>query len=66
MAAGVTAPEWRGRGLAGWLIASLANELAAEKDACFLCLPHLRGFYQRLGFIQNDVIQQYTTDWNIK
>ena len=37
-AAGVTAPEWRGRGLAGWLIASLANELAAEKDVCFCLL----------------------------
>ena len=66
MAAGVTAPEWRGRGLAGWLIASLANELAAEKDVCFLCMPHLRGFYQRLGFVQNGMIQQYTTDWNTK
>ena len=66
MAAGVTAPEWRGRGLAGWLIASLANELAAEKDVCFLCLPHLREFYQRLGFVQNGMIQQYTTDWNTK
>ena len=49
-----------------WLIASLANELAAEKDVCFLCLPHLRGFYQRLGFVQNGMIQQYTTDWNTK
>ena len=66
MAAGVTAPDWRGRGLAGWLIVTLANELAARKDVCFLCLPHLCGFYQRLGFVQTGMIQQYTTDWNTK
>ncbi len=66
MAAGVTAPEWRGRGLAGWLIASLANELAEQKDVCFLCLPHLCGFYQQLRFVQNGIMQQYTTDWNTK
>ncbi len=57
MAAGVTAPEWRGRASAGLPIASLANELAAERDVCFLGLPHLRGFYQRLGFVQNGMIQ---------
>ena len=66
MAAGVTAPEWRGRGLAGWLIPTLANELAAAKNVCFLCLPHLCGFYRQLGFIQTGMIQQYTTDWNTK
>lgn len=66
MAAGVTAPDWRGKGLASWLIVSLANELAAKKDVCFLCLPHLCRFYQCLGFVQSGIIQQYTTDWNIK
>ncbi len=66
MAAGVTAPDWRGRGLAGWLIVSLGNELATEKDVCFLCWPHLCHFYQQLKFIQTGIIQQYTTDWNTK
>lgn len=66
MAAGVTAPEWRGRGLAGWLVVMLANELAEQKNVCFLCLPHLCGFYRRLEFIQNGIIYQYITDWNVK
>lgn len=66
MAAGVTAPDWQGRGLAGWLIVTLANELAADRTVRFLCLPHLCGFYHRLGFIQTGMIQQYTTDWNTK
>lgn len=66
MAAGVTAPEWRGRGLAGWLILTLANELASTKNVRFLCLPHLCGFYRQLGFVQTGMIQQYTTDWNTK
>ena len=66
MAAGVTTPDWRGRGLAGWLIVTLANELAKNHTVRFLCLPHLCGFYQRLGFIQTGIIQRYITDWNNK
>ena len=65
MSAGITVPEWRGRGLAGWLIVSLANELAAERTVRFACEPALNGFYYRLGFTQIGIIQQYYTDWNI-
>lgn len=50
MAAGVTAPDWRGRGLAGWLIVQLANELSLTRTVRFACTPALRPFYQRLGF----------------
>lgn len=53
MAAGVTAPQWRGRGLAGYLIVDLANRLAAEQDVTFTSAPHLWDFYTQLGFLQN-------------
>lgn len=53
MAAGKTLPNWRGRGLAGWLIVQLAIELAAEGvTAAFLCEEQLCGFYNRLEFQQ--------------
>lgn len=64
MSAGITAPAWRGRGLAGWLIVRMANELAQQRDAAFACEETLNGFYRRLGFTQNGIIQQYITDWN--
>lgn len=63
MAAGVTAPAWRGRGLAGWLIVRLANELAAECTVRFASAPALRMFYTRLGFRQTGTIQQFTREW---
>ncbi len=63
MAAGVTAPEWRGRGLAGWLIVQLANELAAKRTVRFASAPALQPFYTRLGFLQSGTIQQYTREW---
>ena len=66
MAAGVTAPDWQGRGLARWLIVGLANELAARRTVRFACFPELCGFYSQLGFIQNGEIQYYTTDWTIE
>ena len=66
MAAGVTAPDWQGRGLARWLIVGLANELAARRTVRFACFPELCGFYSQLGFIQNGKIQYYTTDWTIE
>ena len=64
MSAGVTAPAWRGRGLAGWLIVRMANELAQQRDAVFACEQALNGWYRSLGFRQNGIIQQYITDWN--
>lgn len=63
MAAGVTAPEWRGRGLAGWLIVGLANALAAERPVRFASVPALQGFYRHLGFVQAGTIQQTTRKW---
>ena len=64
MAAGVTDPAWRGRGLARWLIVSLANELAANRTVRFACFPELCDFYAQLGFLQIGKIQYYSTDWN--
>lgn len=63
MAAGVTAPAWRGRGLAGWLIVRLANELAVERIVRFASAPALRMFYTRLGFRLAGTIQQFTREW---
>lgn len=64
MSAGVTAPAWRGKGLAGWLIVRMANELAQQRDAVFACEQALNGWYRSLGFRQSGIIQQYITDWN--
>ena len=64
MSAGVTAPAWRGKGLAGWLIVRMANELAQQRDAVFACEQSLNGWYRSLGFRQSGIIQQYITDWN--
>lgn len=63
MAAGVTAPEWRGRGLAGWLIVRLANELAAKRTVRFASALALQTFYTRLGFVQAGTIRQTTREW---
>lgn len=63
MAAGVTAPAWRGRGLAGWLIVRLANALAVERTVRFASAPALRMFYTRLGFRLVGTIQQFTREW---
>ena len=63
MAAGVTAPEWRGRGLAGWLIVGLANALATERAVRFASVPALQVFYRHLGFVQAGTIQQTTRKW---
>lgn len=51
MAMGQTLPERRGQGLGGWLIAGMANELAAEGwQVTFLCKEKRRHFYETLGF----------------
>ena len=44
MAAGVTDPAWRGRGLARRLIVEMANTLAAERTVRFACEQTLCGF----------------------
>lgn len=66
MAAGVTDPAWRGRGLARRLIVEMANTLAAERTVRFACEQTLCGFYEQLGFVQNGKINYYTTDWNMQ
>lgn len=63
LSAGVTAPEWRGRGLAGWLIVRLANEMSAERTVRFASAPALQKFYTRLGFRQTGTLQQTTRKW---
>lgn len=46
---GYTRPEFRGRGLGGWLIAALGNQMIQEgKTPCLLCLPPRKAFYARL------------------
>lgn len=62
MAAGVTAQELRGQGLGGWLIASLANELAAAGNrVAFLCADNRCHFYERLGFTHSGAL--YNTEF---
>lgn len=64
LSAGVTAPAWRGRGLAGWLIVDLANTLAAGRTVRFASAAALLGFYCRLGFVQAGTLQQTTRKWD--
>lgn len=63
MSAGVTAPDWRGRGLAGWLIMRLANTLAVRHTVRFACVPALRPFYTRLGFRPCGELSQFIRKW---
>lgn len=49
VAAGMTAPDWRGRGLGAWLIAAMLSDKARTADAVLLCEPALCGFYERMG-----------------
>lgn len=60
MAAGETREELRGRGIGGHLIATMANELAAEGyTVTFLCEEKRRHFYDRLGFVHTLNYGQY-------
>lgn len=63
LSAGVTDPVWRGRGLAGWLIVGLANDLAAVRTVRFTSVPALEAFYRRLGFLRCGTIQQSKREW---
>ena len=62
MAMGLTAPDYRGRGVAGWLIPAMARRLLAEGLAVeFLCRPALEPFYARLGMQKTgDCFKYYT------
>lgn len=63
LSAGVTDPVWRGRGLAGWLIVGLANDLAEARTVRFTSVPALEAFYRRLGFLRCGTIQQSKREW---
>ena len=66
MSAGETREALRGQGLGGWLIAQMANDLAAAGDkVSFLCEENRIPFYHRLGFVQNGKFYQYNTKGNI-
>ena len=63
MAMGLTVPECRGKGLAGWLIPAMARQLLEEGQAAeFLCRPALVPFYTRLGMKQTGNCFKYYTE----
>lgn len=60
MAMGCTHPSLRGRGIGGWLIARMADDLAGEGLAVsLLCAPARCHFYERLGFAPAGPLWQY-------
>ena len=60
---GLTTPECRGKGLAGWLIPAMARQLLEEGQAAeFLCRPALVPFYTRLGMKQTGNCFKYYTE----
>ena len=60
MSAGETVPELRGQGLGGWLIISLANELAKQGwNVSLLCVQERCHFYRRLGFAEDGQVVSY-------
>lgn len=60
LAMGETVQQLRGRGIGGWLIAGLTNELAAEGwRVVLLCEEQRRRFYDRLGFAETGCYWQY-------
>lgn len=62
LSAGVTDPAWRGRGLAGWLIVRLANDLADARTVRFASAASLRPFYTRLGFAPGGTIPTFVQE----
>ena len=57
-----TARDVRGNGLAGALVAGLANQLAEQGIlAELLCLPELEEFYRQLGFIKQGEVSSYSS-----
>ncbi len=60
LSAGETIERYRGQGIGGHYIASMANEYAAKGyDVCFVCEAVRCRFYDRLGFTQRGVLHQY-------
>lgn len=61
MACGETAAARRGQGIGGWLIAKMANTLAAEGlRVTFLCRGERTHFYDALGFTRAGILNEYT------
>lgn len=60
VAAGMTAADWRGRGLGAWLIAAMMTYKARTADAVLLCEPELCGFYERMGLRRGPEFAWYT------
>lgn len=57
MFAGETLPVWRGKGIGGGLIVTMANHWLSEgKIPCFAARPERLHFYKRLGFT---VLKEY-------
>lgn len=62
LSAGETVEPYRGQGIGGHYIATMANEYAAKGyTVCFVCEAVRCGFYQRLGFAPSGVLYQYRT-----
>ena len=59
VAAGMTAPDWRGRELGAWLIAAMLSNKARTADAVLLCEPALCGFYERMGLHRGPAFALY-------
>ncbi len=60
LSAGETLASYRGQGIGGHYIATMANEYAAKGyTVCFVCETVRCGFYQRLGFAPSGVLCQY-------
>ncbi len=60
LSAGETIEAYRGQGIGGHYIATMANEYAARGyDVCFVCEAPRCRFYERLGFQKSDVLYQY-------
>lgn len=57
LAAVKTAPEFRGQGCAGYLVSLLAKTYAA-RPVRLLCAEEMVGFYTKLGFEREKIIQQ--------
>ncbi len=60
LSAGETIEAYRGQGIGGHYIATMANEYAAKGyDVCFVCEAQRCRFYERLGFQKSGVLYQY-------
>lgn len=60
LAAGMTAPPWRGQGTGAWLITAMAACQAQSTDVVLLCEPALCSFYEKMGLHQGPDFALYT------